>query len=188
MNIQEIERLLERFYNGESTIEDENLLREFFSGGNVPPHLRNLAPQFLYYRDQQQLSITDETLEDKVMSRIEDDRIFFLPAGIRRKIIWFGSVAAGILILVTVLIKVNFYTEKITDTYTDPEVAFQEAKKIMLYVSDRFSKGTEKLDQLSKFDEGVDNLKPIASFDKGVQQVSKVKEYNEIEKVFGSSN
>ena len=188
MNIQEINKLLEQFYNGETTVEDEALLREFFSGKDVPSHLKNLAPQFLYYRDQKQELVTGKDIEGNVMSNIEGGRILFLPASIRRRIIWFGSVAAGILILITVVIKVNLYTERITDTYTDPEIAFREAKRIMLFVSDRFSKGTGQLEQLSKFEKGVNDLQPIARFDQGVQKAAKVKEYNKIEKVFGSTN
>ena len=48
---QDIEKLLEKYYDGETTLEEEKQLRHFFQKGNVPVHLESHAPQFNYFAE-----------------------------------------------------------------------------------------------------------------------------------------
>ncbi|GEM_PF-26456 len=48
MNYQYIEQLLDRYWKCETTLEEEQILRSFFSQDNVPSHLQNYAPLFAY--------------------------------------------------------------------------------------------------------------------------------------------
>lgn len=48
MNL-DIEQLVEKYYEGGTSLEEEQYLREFFSGENVPSHLENEAKQFRYF-------------------------------------------------------------------------------------------------------------------------------------------
>lgn len=46
---QDIELLLERYYKGETTIEEEKELKRFFQNEDVPEHLKSHAVQFGYF-------------------------------------------------------------------------------------------------------------------------------------------
>lgn len=46
---QDIEKLLERYYEGETTIEEERELKRFFQNEHVPDHLKSHAAQFGYF-------------------------------------------------------------------------------------------------------------------------------------------
>jgi hypothetical protein len=46
---QDIEILLEKYYEGETSLEEEKILKQFFQAGNVPAHLQSHAAQFGYF-------------------------------------------------------------------------------------------------------------------------------------------
>ncbi|MCF0062332.1 HEAT repeat domain-containing protein [Dyadobacter chenwenxiniae] len=46
---QDIEKLLEKYYDGETTIDEEKELKRFFQHENVPEHLMSHAAQFGYF-------------------------------------------------------------------------------------------------------------------------------------------
>lgn len=45
----DIEKLLEKYYDGETSLEEERALKQFFQGGQVPEHLQSHAAQFGYF-------------------------------------------------------------------------------------------------------------------------------------------
>lgn len=45
----DIEKLLEKYYDGETSLEEERALKQFFQGGDVPKHLQSHAAQFGYF-------------------------------------------------------------------------------------------------------------------------------------------
>lgn len=45
----DIEQLLEKYYEGETTLQEEKLLRQFFQEGSIPAHLQSHADQFRYF-------------------------------------------------------------------------------------------------------------------------------------------
>ncbi|AKD54699.1 HEAT repeat domain-containing protein [Spirosoma radiotolerans] len=48
---QDIEKLLERYYDGETSLAEEKQLRQFFQQDNIPAHLEKHAHQFRYFVD-----------------------------------------------------------------------------------------------------------------------------------------
>lgn len=61
MNIDE---LLERYFEGETSAEDERRLRAFFASGNVPEHLVAYKPLFAYF-DEEIIRKENETLSEE---------------------------------------------------------------------------------------------------------------------------
>src|SRR5258708_3021120 len=51
MDLKQIEALLIRYYNGDTTLEEERKLKEFFNGENVPDHLKSEQLQFCFFMD-----------------------------------------------------------------------------------------------------------------------------------------
>ncbi|HEY1054900.1 MAG TPA: HEAT repeat domain-containing protein, partial [Emticicia sp.] len=47
---QEIEKLLEKYYEGETTLQEEKHIKEFFSKAEVPTQLQHHIAEFAYYR------------------------------------------------------------------------------------------------------------------------------------------
>ncbi|WP_342083811.1 HEAT repeat domain-containing protein [Dyadobacter sp. OTU695] len=45
----DIEKLLEKYYDGETSLEEERALKQFFQSGDLPEHLQSHAAQFGYF-------------------------------------------------------------------------------------------------------------------------------------------
>jgi hypothetical protein len=188
MNIQEIEKILERFYNGETTLREEKVLKDFFSGPDVPDHLKAVQAQFIYYNVEKSELFDARQLENNVMKDVSGSRIkaFFIME--RKRLFWISGIAATILLFLGIYLAMNPVVKKVEDTYSDPVVAYNKTKDILLYVSAKFNRGTRDLDKISKIDEQKENLGALGKFDKGIEEANKIKEFNKIEKVFGTKN
>jgi hypothetical protein len=148
MNSEEIKRLLEKYYEGTTTSEEELSLKNFFSGENIPPDLSNEKEIFRYYKQMAEIPEPSTEFEEKIISAIdrEDKSI----AGFKRRRLFgtLSGIAAAMLILAG---SYFFFTSKSEprDTYSDPEVAYAETMKILYDVSARLNQGTKALGHLS---------------------------------------
>jgi hypothetical protein len=57
MNLHEIEKLLEKYFEGETSLSEEKKLRDFFASGNVPVRWKNLEGYFSFVIREQDLQI-----------------------------------------------------------------------------------------------------------------------------------
>jgi hypothetical protein len=180
MNLPEIEKLLEKYFEGETSLPEEQQLRDFFAGGNVPARLKNLEGYFRFVIQEKDHQIDNVDFDKKVMSAIKEDQPALLFDIRRPWIYWISGVAAGLLILIAVFVKFDPFSKKIEDTYKDPQTAYTEARKILLYVSAKFNKGTSSLEPVTALETGLKELKPVAVYNKAVNEVGRL---NEVEKV-----
>ncbi len=67
---QEIEKLLEKYYEGETTLQEEKYIKEFFSKSNVPAHLQQHIAEFAYYH-QAARETPSKNLNEALLSKIE---------------------------------------------------------------------------------------------------------------------
>ena len=47
-----IDGLLNKYFDGETTLEEERMLRTYFNQDNLPEHLKEFAPMFNYIEDE----------------------------------------------------------------------------------------------------------------------------------------
>lgn len=148
MNSEEIKRLLEKYYEGATTCEEELLLKKFFSMDNVPPDLRSEQEIFRYYMQVAEMPEPSADFEKNIISAIDSETKGF--GGFRRRRLpgVLSGIAAAILILAG---SYFFFTNRSEprDTYNDPEVAYTETMKILFQVSARLNQGTKALGHLS---------------------------------------
>ena len=48
----DIDSLLNKYFEGETSVEEERTLRAYFNQENLPEHLKELAPMFTYIDDE----------------------------------------------------------------------------------------------------------------------------------------
>jgi len=183
MNLQEINRLLEKFFNGETSLEEEKQLRSFFSSREVPPKWQGMAEYFSFLREERTLNLGQPDFDSRLEESLAESRISRLFDLRRPWIYWAAGVAASILILVAVFVKFDPFSGKISDTYDNPEVAYVQAKKILMFVSTQLNKGTENLDQINKFDDGLKNIQPVASFNKSIDGIERLNEVDKVKEI-----
>ena len=177
MKTPEIKQLLERYYEGISTIDEEQLLKRYFSGADVPEERSGEQEIFRYLSHESKTIIPEPSpdFEGRIVAAIErENKPLAMPE--RSRFYAFLSVAAA---AVVILAAAYFFFERrpdIRDTYSDPEVAYAEAMKILYNVSERMNEGTKALDQLGALKEKTgktlnavgrsaslieDNMKPL---------------------------
>jgi len=151
-----IKQLLDKYWAGESTLEDEKNLAAYFHAGQVDEAFKAFQPLFDYFDQERQVTID---LEDQIMDRILHPRS---EAKIVRPT-WKRAlaVAASLILLVTAGIGTYRYQHSqkdqlaIRDTFESPEEALEQTKAALLYLSNRMNRVA---DQTTKSLEKTENL------------------------------
>jgi predicted transcriptional regulator len=58
MKYEEIQEMLDRYWEGETTIEEERSLKSYFNAGPVDPRFSQIAPLFQAIREEQKVQLT----------------------------------------------------------------------------------------------------------------------------------
>lgn len=178
MSSHRIEKILEKYFQGESSLTEERTLREYFRKEDVPPHLAELKEQFLVI-DEERKQELPEDFDDLLFENIEKEQRS-KKASKRAFIYYVSSVAATILILVTVFFSFNPFASNTSYNEQEADLAFTEASRILYFVSEKFNKGANPLGKMARFDEGVRNLSSMKKFDDGVEKASPISRFNQI--------
>ncbi len=180
MEKKRIEQLIEKFYNGETSIGEERLLENYFSQKNIPASLEAERDIFRFYSSSRNEQLPDDQLKEKIIRAIESEG-GDLSGKKRRMIYTVTGIAASILLLIGsyfILLSPSgpgIALSKYKDTYDNPEIAYMETHKALLYVSGKLNEGTSKLDNLTKFEKGtkeLDNLKLMNKGTSGIYSIS----------------
>lgn len=70
MDYKYIEQLLERYWQCETSLEEESQLREFFSKREVPAHLLRYKDLFVYQQVQREVGLGDD-FDARMLARVE---------------------------------------------------------------------------------------------------------------------
>lgn len=162
MESQKIDEWLEKYWKGETSLEEEAQLRRHFREQKPPPHLRSVAALFQHYDAPPRLDAGfDEQLEPHLRER---KSVPMWP-----KLLKIAATIAIVLAGAWWLIQMNNPSPAPApvavgqDTYQDPELAYEEAKQALLLVSSLMNEGTQHLTKLEEFDEAQRAAKPQKS-------------------------
>ena len=73
MDYKDIEQLLERYWQCETSVEEESVLRDFFSKEEVPAHLLRYKNLFVYQQVQQEVGL-GEDFDARILAQVETPR------------------------------------------------------------------------------------------------------------------
>lgn len=189
MDPKKIRALLEKYYNGESTLEEESLLREYFL--NEPVDQEFIADQDIFLYQDQEVQSNEEIpdISDELWHELQNKSIH--NENTKNKIGYFYlRIAASIIIMIGsfFLIKDQVFNKdtemQFTDTYENPELAYKQAKETLLYVSAMLNTGKDHLELIKKIEEGTQPLSNLISFNKGLNELKPIKEYTKADKYF----
>ncbi|CAL2086178.1 hypothetical protein [Tenacibaculum sp. 190524A05c] len=143
MELANIERLIEKYLEAETTLQEETQLREYFTSGNVAEHLQDYAIMFGYFKQNQSETYT-KTIKLK-------------PEIKRKKNFKWMTVAASLALLVSA------YVGKIQYDEYQQRMYFAQVKEALQKVSFHLNKGNDALyavsDNLNKGNDAVKQLK-----------------------------
>lgn len=163
METKRTQILLQKYYDGISTPEEELDLLEYFSENEVPEEWKSAKEQLLGFHDirDEEISIPED-LQQSIIKNLEplqiDKKVKRLNT---RPIYSVISVAASIVLIASALLFMNRQPD--LGSFDDPDIAYAETKEALNMVSKYFNQGTEKLTNLGKMEEAV---KPLVNLKK----------------------
>jgi anti-sigma-K factor RskA len=129
MELVNIEKLLEKYLDAETSIAEENELKNYFSGAHVAPHLEEYREMFGYFSASKKEKFT-KTIQLK-----------------SRKLNWkWLSVAASAVLLVSV------YTGYQKNQQAKAEKIYEETQYAFTLLSANLNKGTAAISELQEFE------------------------------------
>lgn len=158
MDFKEREDLLRKYWNCETSLEEEKQLRDYFGGDDIPEQLRETASMFRYFEEAKKKSLSDLAFDDQVMRKVNPRK-----SQIRRLIYNSMRIAAGLLVVVaaTWFIRTEVrqtIPQEMVDTYDDPELAFEETKKALLMISKSFGTAEQQTRKINMFNEAQEEI------------------------------
>lgn len=163
MEYNKIRTLLERYWEGESSLEDEEVLRSFYAAEHtdLPSDLLEAQPLFRYFTEEANLELPALPAMETVVAQ--------LPPVIKQKP-WehWMKYAAIFLIAVGLGYAGRQYEEKVhrmdvvlaeKDTYDDPQKAFAATQKALRLLAKNLNKGTSQVQKVSYFNEATEMIK-----------------------------
>ena len=160
MNLPELKLLLERYYNGETSSDEEEKIRKMLSDKNLPGEYFPEREMFEQFSAGMTIPEPSIGFKERIMKAIDNHEKESAIKGLRRRIYTVTSVAASLLILISSYLIIS--REKMPDdTFTDPLVAYNETKRVLLEVSTNLNRGYQELDDLAYINRATESLGAI---------------------------
>lgn len=137
MELSNIEELLEKYFEGETTLSEENKLKVFFTGESVPQHLEKYKDLFQFFSDQRQVTASSE--------------INISRSNTVSKYTWIG-IAASVALVIGLFFTKAPVADPELGTYEDPEIALQKTKEVLNLVAQYMNEGKQDLVYLNEFE------------------------------------
>lgn len=144
MTENNLKALLDKYYGGETSPEEELELKKYFSGKDVLPGYEAEKEIFSHYSGQEKIPVPSSGFEMRIINAVKQLEKTKFKSDPRKKYITVFSAAAGILIIAITWFFLNRNREP-SDTFTDPALAYAETMRILNEVSYKLNSGTEAL-------------------------------------------
>tara|TARA_B100000768_G_C11077108_1_gene289149 strand:- start:1 stop:435 length:435 start_codon:yes stop_codon:yes gene_type:complete len=142
MELANIEKLVEKYLNAETSLQEEATLKNYFTEGNVAPHLLEYKFMFTYFTKEKDETYTkDIELEPKKSKR--------------RNLQWL-SVAASVVLLLSVFVGKNTYDEY--QERKEAEKIFAQVSKGFKLLSTNLKKGEQAVANLYAYENKINKI------------------------------
>lgn len=168
MDYKYIEQLLERYWQCETSIEEEDILRAFFSQKDIPAEFLRYRSLFVYEKEAAAEDALDDDFDAKILAMISEDseeekkpqlKVKAKVISLKDRIMPLFKAAAVVAIIVTLgnaaqfSLKGDAPEEDINyanykDTYSDPSVAYDKVENALELISEGISQA-QRNDTLS---------------------------------------
>lgn len=137
MELHNIKQLLEKYFEGETSLQEEKELKNYFSSENIASELMPYKSMFGYFSNEK----TTESKKEIVLEKKSNSRK------------WLGMVASIVILLG---IGFTFLKQPVQQddlgTFDDPEIALIETQKALNLIAENLNKGKEKMYYLQEYE------------------------------------
>ncbi|GFD92890.1 hypothetical protein KUL156_22120 [Alteromonas sp. KUL156] len=151
MELANIEKLLDKYLDAETTLQEEQTLQEYFTSNNVAPHLQEYSMMFGYFKQSK-----DETFTKTIQLK---------PEKTKKNWQWL-SVAASVVLLFSVFMGNEEYKKyqqrkqfaQIKEALQLVSVNLNKGNDALYAVSNNLKKGNDAIEQLGAYEETVNKV------------------------------
>jgi hypothetical protein len=149
MEFNKIEDILEKYFQGETSIAEENELKEYFSSSNVAQHLEQYKPMFGYFSQVKEQKSTQE-----------------IPLKTKKQNVAWLSIASSVVVLLGV--GTYFYVSEKNaapvvaqtelGTYDNPEEALAATQKALALLSSNVNVGIGSVQYIKEYEQSKNKI------------------------------
>jgi hypothetical protein len=156
MDSRNIEALLEKYWNCETSLEEEQQLRDYFRLN--PEHdASEVGAMFRYFDQQRSGQLPNPEFNKAILGKMNEGG-----RGKSVRMVYnFARIAAGLLVVVAATFLVRKEMRKsypAEDTFSDPKMAFEETKKALMMISKGFGKGQKEVNKINVFNDAENKV------------------------------
>ncbi len=147
MALDRIEKLIDKYFEGETSIAEENELKVYFSSTDVAQHLKQYQTIFGYFSQAKEQRFTQEIpLKTK-----------------KRNVVMWLSVAASVVVMLGVGTFMYFESNK-TEQFVacnsedSPELALEQTQKALALVSEHLNTGIESVNYINEYENSKNRI------------------------------
>lgn len=147
MESDKIKTILEKYFEGNTTLAEDKALKNYFSSATVDPELLQYQPLFAYFSEEKKQGLQSEVA---------------IPKNKKKRIIWWSAAASVVVLLgIGSYVFLNNTPQKTSadlGTYDDPEVAFRETQKALALLSNHVNVGIESIHYVEAYEDTRDEI------------------------------
>jgi len=153
MELAKIENLLEKYFEAETSIQEEAILQEYFAQEEVPEHLKQYKEMFNFFSNS-----SLETSSRKIELTKESKKTISIK--------WL-SIAAMMVFFIGIY---SVYQQNETEK-EEARLAYMETQKALELISQSLNKGTGAIAHLDNFNKGTDAMAQLNTFDSAQKRI-----------------
>jgi len=153
MELAKIENLLEKYFEAETSIQEEAILQEYFAQEEVPEHLKQYKEMFNFFSNS-----SLETSSRKIELTKESKKTISIK--------WL-SIAAMMVFFIGIY---SVYQQNETEK-EEAMLAYMETQKALELISQSLNKGTGAIAHLDNFNKGTDAMAQLNTFDSAQKRI-----------------
>ena len=143
MDYRKADKLLEKYFAGDTSLSEEKCLQDYFDNNKIVQQDQEYAREiFRYFRQEASMVYKEDNKPQARLSRAFIARI--------------AGVAAALMILAVTMFFLHTPPQPVTYAYingmpvTNKDLAIEETQKVLLLISDQFSRSTTDLSHLNR--------------------------------------
>ena len=164
MESDNIEKLIEKYDNAETSLAEEAQLRAYFTSDNVAPHLEHYKPMFVYFAQSQNEQYTKD-----------------VPLKPKRTILyqWISVAAVAVLMLGIIVPNILGPSQEEIEQRALAMETYNKTMKALSLVSLGMNEGKQQLNTLTmvsdNFNQGIEEASRLSEFSKTTNKIFKNK-------------
>ena len=157
MDLEKINKLLQKYEDGDTSELEENFLRDYFAKKDIPAELISEKKWFDYLNHKKKESDPPAylkiNLENVIAKRVQKQKVF--------RLVSIVGLAASVLLIIGIF---NWNTPQQhqaiaqKDSFEDPAEAYDNVKNTLRKISEIMQKNTEELAHLSAFEKSIKKM------------------------------